>query len=446
MDSKVEVLNLEWEARSSRDRESATLVCNYLRYQGVSVFEGCIFQGYRLIDSLKPKILFITNSVGAKVNLNIIKYAKSKGIFCITSSSEGNFKEESVEQFFWGVNREKILYEDRVCLWNKDSMQMSVANYPEYKDRICVSGAIGFDRYRLIKPLPRNSRFTVAMACWNFDFLNSKLPNYGLFNGKKLSKEDMSFFEDDLLLFNKEITSVIKTNQHIDFIIKIHPGCLGGHYYSGVQGLDKYSNVKLVVRDMTITEILQKSDLLISYESTTALEAWLLNVDTVMLNPSGVEFPMREGFHFGQPCVSDAIELNRLIHEKITTGKIKGFEGLTRSRTDIIKNIIRWSDGLNHVRFGNEIINSLSEVDNISPSIYKNSGYFFKKIKQSFSWRFGDYLGLNSVLFKDIKKYWSSEVLNSLSEERMSQQIYFYEHVVKLTKEELKTLKVENSA
>ena len=41
--SKADVLNLEWSSFPSRDREMATLVCNYLRFQGYSVIEGSIF-------------------------------------------------------------------------------------------------------------------------------------------------------------------------------------------------------------------------------------------------------------------------------------------------------------------------------------------------------------------------------------------------------------------
>ena len=78
MKNRVDVLSLEWTSYPSRDREAATLVCNYLKYMGVSVYEGSIFNGYFLIDRFNPKILFITNSVGSLLNLDIVKYAKAK--------------------------------------------------------------------------------------------------------------------------------------------------------------------------------------------------------------------------------------------------------------------------------------------------------------------------------------------------------------------------------
>ena len=47
-------------------------------------------------------------------------------------------------------------------------------------------------------------------------------------------------------------------------------------------------------------ESISLSDLWITYESTTALEAWLLGVPTCLLNPSGTDFNFREGYHLGQ--------------------------------------------------------------------------------------------------------------------------------------------------
>ena len=63
---KTDILNLEWSSSNSRDRVVSTLVSNYLRYQGFNVTEGNIFKGYQLIRELKPKLLFINGSVGAK--------------------------------------------------------------------------------------------------------------------------------------------------------------------------------------------------------------------------------------------------------------------------------------------------------------------------------------------------------------------------------------------
>jgi len=75
----VDVLNLEWTSYLSRDRVSATLICNYLRYCGLNVVEKSIFNGFYFINKFKRKILFMTNTCGAEINQEIARYAKSNG-------------------------------------------------------------------------------------------------------------------------------------------------------------------------------------------------------------------------------------------------------------------------------------------------------------------------------------------------------------------------------
>lgn len=426
----VDVLNLEWEARPSRDRESATLVCNYLRYQGLSVIEGCIFQGYSLIDKYQPKVLFVTNSVGARVNLDVISYAKSQGVYCITSSSEGNFKEESIQQFFWGVNKERVLQEDCVYLWNKASLEMSLSAFPAVREQVGVCGSIGFDRYKIIPKKEKKSKgsrkLKVAVSCWNFDFLNKKSNSYGQFNGKALDTAWMKFFEREMVLFNNELIESAKNNMDVDFVVKLHPGCLGGEYYSGAQGLNDLDNVTIIHREKTITEVIQSSDLLISYESTTALEAWLSDKPTILLNPSGTDFIMREGFHTGQPNALNSQDVSNYISELKLSGEIFNFNRLNKERKKIIRNIIEWDDGLNHVRLGNEIIQSLGHSSYNKKFNFK---YFIKKIKQDISWTLYKYGIFNSVLFREIRCYWSDDTLSKHVNTRMKEQIDFYTEI-----------------
>ena len=56
MKNKIDVLNLEWTTYPSRDRQAATLVCNYLQYMGFTVIEDSLFRGCYLIDKYNPKM------------------------------------------------------------------------------------------------------------------------------------------------------------------------------------------------------------------------------------------------------------------------------------------------------------------------------------------------------------------------------------------------------
>ena len=130
---KVDVLNLEYTSVPSRDRETASLVCGYLRYKGYKVVENSIFNGYQSLKKNKPKILFMSNTTGSKLNQQVARYAKKKGIIVIALISEGNIKHEFLSQMTWGHNEKKIHFEDAYLIWNKKSYDMIVNNYPKLK-------------------------------------------------------------------------------------------------------------------------------------------------------------------------------------------------------------------------------------------------------------------------------------------------------------------------
>lgn len=111
----IDVLNLEWDAALSRDRQMASLVCNYLRFQGVTVKEGSVFQGYELIRKYRPRILFFSNITGAQINYNVAVYAVRCGIKVVSLVSEGNFRESELDQFLWGWNEEKFYWKLLIC-------------------------------------------------------------------------------------------------------------------------------------------------------------------------------------------------------------------------------------------------------------------------------------------------------------------------------------------
>jgi len=362
----TDVLNLEWSSCPSRDRESATLVCNFLRLNGIEVHEGSIFNGFYLIDTLKPTLVFVTNSIGATLNRDIVRYAKSKGIHCVSASSEGNFKQESIMQFLWGHNAEQVLYEDLSCLWNRNALMYSLSAFPELTGRLSVCGGIGFDRYKLgdkdaleVKYKNSPKKLKILVSCWNFDFLCSSSDSYGKFNGKALKPEDISFFEHDLRKFNTILNEVIRRLPHIDFVLKMHPGCQGGEYYSGIDECRQYKNVRIIQNEVAISELILQSNLVLSYESTTALEAWLCAKETALINPSGVDFIMREGFHLGQPNFPTVDSLYRAILHLEEFGELPNFNDFKQERDSLIEDIIGWQDGLNHVRIANDIISQL---------------------------------------------------------------------------------------
>ena len=222
MKSKIDVLNLEWTSFSSRDREAATLVCNYLRYQGFSVYEGSIFNGFHLLKKYKPKILFITNSTGAYINQQVTRFAKKLKIPVITSISEGNLREGYIQEMVWGHNREKISFEDKYLIWSSRSKKLILKHNKKLSSILRVSGSSGHDKYFILKNLlshnKNKNKVCIGIGCWGFDYYMQTPKENDL-----IPQSDKDFFIKERDGFNEILSTIIKNNQDCKFIFKEHP-------------------------------------------------------------------------------------------------------------------------------------------------------------------------------------------------------------------------------
>ena len=188
--NSVDVLNLEWSSTNSRDRIAASLVCNFLRIKGLKVKEGFVFNGYRLINKHKPKLMFITNSVGADINLKLVKYCISKKIPCISLVAEGNFLDgdKNSRIFTWGVNKKEVLFENFTIHWSRRTRDASLKLFPELQGRIKVSGSVNTDIYKIkakidkddfLKKYRKNGyKRVIGVGCWDFGILDENDHRY----------------------------------------------------------------------------------------------------------------------------------------------------------------------------------------------------------------------------------------------------------------------------
>lgn len=429
----------------------ATLVCNYLRHIGFKVFEGSVFNGYYLINKLKPKVFFITNTVGADINCQLVKYAKNKEIPCATLISEGNFKdtEKFMDEFVWGWNKDKILYEDLHMQWSERSRNLTIKFFPELKTRIKVSGAVGFDVYKIKQPM-NHTKFSnkykinkyeriVGVGCYDFGPFQSSDHRFHIcmkiFNQKELDR-----FNKDKYDFNKCIKEVILLNKDILFLLKEHPGSMGGHQASGIDGVKGIPNVLILKNEESIGDCISVSDFWLVYESTTSLEAWLLSKQTCLLNPSGTDFK-RDNTHQGSPNFPDTASLHEAIQSFYQSGEIPGFLNLKSNRDRIIQETIQWDDGFNHVRAGNEIIDLI--INEEKPKRQPISRGYKKEIfKQTIQWYLSPYLSFlkKFEFYADRRKAFDKEELRDFQEKCMTEQIAFYEKN-NLTKDDLRMIR-----
>jgi hypothetical protein len=426
----MKVLNLEWSSFPSRDREAATLVCNYLRYIGVEVVEGCIYNSMNLISKVKPNAIFMTNIIGSDINFQVAKYIKSLNIPLYTSHAEGDFSLKNIKQFVWGHNLYKEILENKIFFWSERNAYLACSNYDELNNISFISGSIGHDRFIIDKELNINkcsklkSFVSISVTCWDFSFVEKSHPYHNQF-----SKKTIEFFKIQRKLFDEYLYEIVRDDKEVIFIIKPHPSAANDLLNAGIVKTSSLPNVKVATQETSILNLLQETDLNISYSSNTSLEAWLLSKPTCTLNPITSDWPEdmdQTPFNLGQNNFNELESFKEFIQNFVKNQKVKLSNEMILNRKKLIKNIIGFEDGLNHVRIGNQIKLDLENNKNLKSNYFK---WNFRLMKLSFIWIFRG-------LLKFIEKYsytirlmneWNNEELKFYIQKTFKTQIIFYE-------------------
>lgn len=389
----IDILNLEWPT-SDRDLNITIPSLVYLsKKYGIRYKVGSIFNGYYYLLKYKPKVLLISNFQGANINSDIVSVASSAGIYVVSLISEGNPPAWDAKQFLWGnIKNQQELPVQKMLLWSERSRDIFINKYPELEQRLITVGGTGFDRYKLLQFMKKSEflerngltkyQKVVGIAAWGFDLLwgeyFEKHENYYI---EEIGKEQVYMHRNDLTKINRIYKMLIEKNKDTLFILRYHPGNFNLRK-SEFYGLDHFDNVFISNKDINdnykIADLINVSDLWIGYETTTALEAWLLDKTTFLVNPTRSDFK-RDLTHKGSPIVKTYQEAQCFIDEFFDSKKIDDFIKFEKERKQIIKNIIEYSDGKNHIRAAEEI---LELVNRENQPISFNFGIFKKIFKQ----------------------------------------------------------------
>lgn len=337
-----------------------------------------------VVDHFKPDVILFANTIGGRINFRFLKYLKSKGYRVVSLVSEGNYTIDNIKQFVWGWNNDMILYEDMNFLWSQRCLDMVLKYFPELEPKLTVSGAVGFDRYKIYNFMGKNdflekyhlSKYNkiIGYACWAFDIIKTddeieKIKNKGL-------KDRIQSFQDRLCAdnyakyltiksnVNKILKDTIENKPDILFILKLHPGTLDDEN-TEIKDLN-YPNVLILKNEEEIADIINVCDIWMGFNSTTALEAWLLNKPTINIYPPNFEEDRVINLQ-GSISLYNSEDLHNYIDEYYSNEFIQDFEEKRPNRETIIEQIIQWDDGLNHIRVGEKIAKMIenSEKSNI---------------------------------------------------------------------------------
>lgn len=313
----------------------------------------------------RPDILLLPNTVGSNLFFEASKYANQQGIKVFALISEGNFRTDGRSDF-WGFNIDKTFYQEFVCCWSMRSCEFLKTEMPEIKNKIVYTGATGFDRYLIYNFISKEDflrkknllqyKKIIGYAGWAFGKLFNKQGLEELNAYFNHVPEKIIWVKKQMFLVESILKNTIENNPDVLFILKKHPSevnpSIVGETLNEMSRLSNYPNVLYIKEGENLHDLINISDLWLGFETTTTLEAWLLNKNTILINPDP-NFT-RDMHYKGSVIVRDYNNLQNLINEYYETGKIVKFNEAEHSfyRKKTVEETIGYSDGYNHLRAG----------------------------------------------------------------------------------------------
>ncbi len=315
------------------------------------------------IYRIRPDLILQANTIGSNLYFQISKIAHDQNIPLFALISEGNFRTDGSFDY-WGYNRDKKFFQEYICCWSGRTAEFLKKEVPLYKDKIVVTGGVGFDRYTIYKFLSKKDFLkkynaekyerTIGYAGWAFGKLCHPRGVNELLIWAKGDRSRLAWIEEQRKLIRDILKEAIEKNPSTLFILKQHPQENSPERSEPVinemSELAHYENVRYLCGEESIHDLISVSDLWTCFESTSALESWLMGKQTIFINPD--KNFNRDSLYKGSPLVETYEEFQSLTDQFFSTGKIAQFfdEEKSGTRKNLIKEIIGFGDGLNHIR------------------------------------------------------------------------------------------------
>jgi surface carbohydrate biosynthesis protein len=362
-------------SNESRDYFLLLGIIYYLeRFENFEISFEFIWDAYK-IKKTKPSLVILPNERGNDLYYEVAQYCKENNILVISNDSEGNFNTQ-INYDFWGYNLQKDIVCPFIFTWNSRVKEFLIKKYKIEEKRLKLAGAPGFDKYKYLPKIEKNTilkkynkqNFTkiVGYAGWAFGKLqNSELSDI-ISNLGREKKEGVKWLTEQRDLVEDCLKTVVEQYPDILFILKKHPRENFESDYKDSRNemnqLRHYPNVLYLKDEEDIQNLIQISDLWMAFESTSIMEAWLMNIPTLMINPD--RHFTRVDLYKGSAFVKNPKEILNVFQDFFTHND-KSFccknEELAE-RASIIQNSIGFDDGFNHLRFVKPLIPFIKET------------------------------------------------------------------------------------
>lgn len=350
-------------SNEARDFYLLAPIIYYLeKFENYSISFEFIWDAHK-IRRKRPDLVILPNSRGHLLYFEVAKYCVENNIQLFNHDSEGNFNSE-IDYDFWAYNHDKKNLCPIQFTWNQRIKDFLIKKYKIEESIIKVSGAPGFDKYAYLKPIDRKTLLSkhgfghfnkvVGYAGWAFGKVYNQELNDVLSNinkpgeaGKKWLEEQRDFVENALKIAIEKYPDVL-------FILKKHPRENFESDYrdsrNEMNRLAHYPNVFYLKDEVEIQDLIQISDLWMAFESTSIMEAWLMNIPTLMIN--GDPHFDRVDLHTGSLNAANPDEVLSAFEELYCKNNIAYFNDneVVKNRNSIFINSIGFADGLNHLR------------------------------------------------------------------------------------------------